>query len=195
MRQKGDFLLGIEPLPDAKEESETREKAAQQVARWGSLVACVMDVAWVECANTSEFIYHETQKALETQLNANVGDGAAAGVAPKEQKMRRASAFLLEHYSLVAHHRVCQLVVNTPEHYADLEAKRARKLKRKAEAERTPRIDRSVRMYKTSNLIMPRGGVGLSCIKRVAISAFVCAFVSAFVCSFRGLFARVSCMS
>lgn len=137
MRQKGDFLLGIEPLPDAKEESETREKAAQQVARWGSLVACVMDVAWVECANTSEFIYHETQKALETQLNANVGDGAAAGVAPKEQKMRRASAFLLEHYSL------------------DTE-KRARKLKRKAEAERTPRIDRSVRMYQNYKIELSR---------------------------------------
>ena len=58
---------------------------------------------------------------------------------------RRARAFLREHYSLVAPLRVCQLVVaanrvsetpfNTPEHYANLEAKRARKLKRKAEAE------------------------------------------------------------
>ena len=58
---------------------------------------------------------------------------------------RRARVFLLEHYSLVAPLRVCQLVVaanrgsetpfNTPEHYAGLEAKRARKLKRKAEAE------------------------------------------------------------
>jgi len=55
------------------------------------------------------------------------------------------TCFLLEHYSLVAPLRVCQLVVaanrvsetpfNTPEHYANLEAKRARKLKRKAEAE------------------------------------------------------------
>ena len=49
----------------------------------------------------------------------------------------RARAFLLEHYSLGAPLRVCQLVVaanrvsetcfNTPEHYAALEAKRAAK--------------------------------------------------------------------
>ena len=59
----------------------------------------------------------------------------------------RARTFLLEHYSLVVPLRVCQLVVaanrvsetpfNTPEHYAELEAKRLRKIdtpKRKADS-------------------------------------------------------------
>ena len=103
----------------------------------------VLALALDEGKQVGHFVVYDAWRDL---LVVDPGRKFVVRVEPKDKKDEEsARAFLLEHYFLVAPLRVCQLVVaanrvsettfNTPEHYTDLEAKRAAKLKRKAERE------------------------------------------------------------